>query len=81
MKGVYSSPDSVNGRVTQTALFPDNTYAEDSGGDPEAIPNLTFQEFKVRRRGTAGGGGGAAGTAAGTADSLKLVGWLAGWLA
>ena len=28
MKGVYSSPDSVNGRVTQQALFPDNTYAE-----------------------------------------------------
>lgn len=46
MKGVYSSPDSVNGRVTQTALFPDNTYVEDSGGDPIAIPDLTFQEFQ-----------------------------------
>ena len=46
MKGVYSSPDSVNGRVTQRALFPDNTYAEDSGGDPRDIPNLTFDQFK-----------------------------------
>lgn len=46
MKGVYSSPDSVNGRVTQRALFPNNTYAEDSGGDPRDIPNLTFEQFK-----------------------------------
>lgn len=46
MKGVYSSPDSVNGRVTQRALFPDNTYSEDSGGDPRDIPNLTFEQFK-----------------------------------
>ena len=46
MKGVYSSPDSVNGRVTQKALFPDNTYAEDSGGDPRNIPDLTFDQFK-----------------------------------
>lgn len=47
MKGVYSSPDSVNGRVTQNAIFPDNTYAKDSGGDPRDIPNLTFEEFKA----------------------------------
>lgn len=47
MKGVYSSPDSVNGRVTQTALFPDNSYAKDSGGDPRVIPELTFEEFRV----------------------------------
>eukprot|EP00887_Chlorella_sp_A99_P003900 scaffold11.g3900.t1 len=51
MKGVYSSPDSVNGRVTQHALFPNNRrgascYAEDSGGDPCAIPELTFEEFQ-----------------------------------
>ena len=48
MKGVYSSPDAVNGRVTQSALFPANTYVEDSGGDPRAIPDLTFEEFQVR---------------------------------
>ena len=47
MKGVYSSPDSVNARVTQQAIFPDNTYANDSGGDPRAIPDLTFDEFKA----------------------------------
>ena len=44
MKGVYSSPDSMNARATQQALFPANTYADDSGGNPEAIPDLTFEE-------------------------------------
>ncbi|KAL3139941.1 hypothetical protein ABBQ38_004231 [Trebouxia sp. C0009 RCD-2024] len=46
MKGVYSSPDSVNQRAVQHSLFPDNTYGEDSGGDPKVIPELTFEEFK-----------------------------------
>eukprot|EP00953_Heterococcus_sp_UTEX-ZZ885_P017019 9553-Heterococcus_DN1.PRE.2 len=46
MKGVYSSPDSLHGRACQQALFPDNTYGVDSGGDPAAIPTLTFDYFK-----------------------------------
>lgn len=46
MKGVYSSPDSVLGREVQQALFPDNTYGVDSGGDPVVIPDLTFGEFQ-----------------------------------
>lgn len=46
MKGVYSSPDSVLGREVQQALFPDNTYGVDSGGDPVVIPSLTFAEFQ-----------------------------------
>eukprot|EP00638_Chattonella_subsalsa_P000190 CAMPEP_0117753950 /NCGR_PEP_ID=MMETSP0947-20121206/12545_1 /TAXON_ID=44440 /ORGANISM="Chattonella subsalsa, Strain CCMP2191" /LENGTH=1031 /DNA_ID=CAMNT_0005572959 /DNA_START=256 /DNA_END=3351 /DNA_ORIENTATION=+ len=46
MKGVYSSPDSLMARATQQALFPDNSYAVDSGGDPFAIPTLTFDYFK-----------------------------------
>jgi Zn-dependent M16 (insulinase) family peptidase len=29
------------------ALFPDNTYGVDSGGDPKVIPQLTFEQFKV----------------------------------
>lgn len=28
------------------ALFPDNTYNHDSGGDPEVIPQLTFEQFQ-----------------------------------
>jgi len=29
------------------ALSPENTYGVDSGGDPNEIPKLTFEEFKV----------------------------------
>lgn len=47
MKGVYSSPDSTNSRLTQRSLFPDNTYAVDSGGDPTVIPELSFDEFRA----------------------------------
>lgn len=47
MKGVYSSPDSMNSRATQHALFPDNTYGDDSGGDPAAIPDLNFDEYAL----------------------------------
>eukprot|EP00262_Sarcandra_glabra_P022378 TRINITY_DN98_c0_g2_i2.p1 TRINITY_DN98_c0_g2~~TRINITY_DN98_c0_g2_i2.p1 ORF type:complete len:968 (+),score=215.88 TRINITY_DN98_c0_g2_i2:407-3310(+) len=46
MKGVYSQPDNILGRIAQQALFPDNTYGVDSGGDPQVIPKLTFEEFK-----------------------------------
>ncbi|XP_031125769.1 presequence protease 1, chloroplastic/mitochondrial-like [Ipomoea triloba] len=46
MKGVYSQPDNILGRKSRQALFPDNTYGVDSGGDPKVIPKLTFDEFK-----------------------------------
>lgn len=45
MKGAYSSPDSVLYRKIPGTLYPDTTYAESSGGDPEKIPNLTYEEF------------------------------------
>ncbi|WP_320173676.1 insulinase family protein [Maridesulfovibrio sp.] len=45
MKGAYSSPDSLLYEATQNSLFPDITYGLDSGGDPEVIPELTFDEF------------------------------------
>ncbi len=47
MKGAYSSPDSLLGRFSQWSLFPDNVYGLDSGGDPEEIPNLTYEQFKA----------------------------------
>ncbi|KAJ7967441.1 Presequence protease 1 chloroplastic/mitochondrial [Quillaja saponaria] len=50
MKGVYSQPDNILGRTAQQALFPDNTYGVDSGGDPQVIPKLTFKEFKEFHR-------------------------------
>ncbi|CAN6478466.1 unnamed protein product [Victoria cruziana] len=50
MKGVYSQPDNILSRISQQALFPDNTYGVDSGGDPRVIPKLTFEEFKEFHR-------------------------------
>lgn len=46
MKGAYSSPDNVLWRVSKESLFPDTIYKNDSGGNPEAIPNLTYEQFK-----------------------------------
>ena len=45
MKGAFSTPDSVMDRAVLNTLFPDNTYAWESGGDPENIPNLTYEEY------------------------------------
>ena len=45
MKGAFSSPESVLDRFTRNVLFPDTTYANESGGDPAVIPNLTYEQF------------------------------------
>jgi len=45
MKGVYSSPDTYLEREAMKSLFPDNCYKFESGGYPEAIPNLTQEKF------------------------------------
>ena len=46
MKGANSSADRVLYDRCQSALFPDNAYGFDSGGDPRVIPNLTYAQFK-----------------------------------
>lgn len=46
MKGAYSSPENLLALYSQQSLFPDNTYGLDSGGDPERIPDLTYEQFK-----------------------------------
>ncbi len=45
MKGAFSSPESVLDRVILNTLFPDTSYANESGGDPECIPDLTYEQF------------------------------------
>ena len=45
MKGAFSSPEGVLDRVILNELFPDTCYANESGGDPEYIPNLTYEQF------------------------------------
>ncbi len=45
MKGAFSSPEGVLDRVIINELFPDTCYANESGGDPEFIPDLTYEQF------------------------------------
>ncbi|MGN0361608.1 MAG: insulinase family protein [Bilifractor sp.] len=45
MKGAFSSADEVLDRAVFNALFPDTPYGVESGGDPEEIPSLTYEEF------------------------------------
>jgi hypothetical protein len=46
MKGAYSSAAAVLGKVSQLSLYPDTAYGVNSGGDPAAIPDLTYEYFK-----------------------------------
>ena len=46
MKGAYSSPDSLMYKVIQENLYPDSVYSFDSGGDPDVIPTLTYEQFQ-----------------------------------
>ena len=45
MKGAFSSPDDVLEREITNILFPDTSYSNESGGDPEVIPDLTYEQF------------------------------------
>ena len=45
MKGALSSPDDLIYDLISRALFPDNTYSQESGGDPAVIPELTYEAF------------------------------------
>lgn len=45
MKGAFSSPDEVLVRELSNSLYPDTTYSFESGGDPQDIPKLSYEEF------------------------------------
>lgn len=45
MKGVFSSVDDLLARKIQASLLKDTPYAFESGGDPDAIPELTREKF------------------------------------
>lgn len=45
MKGAFSSPDEVLEREIMNSLFPDTPYGCESGGDPDHIPELSYEEF------------------------------------
>lgn len=45
MKGAFSSPEDVLDREIMAALFPDTPYGNESGGNPDVIPQLTWEQF------------------------------------
>lgn len=46
MKGALSDPANKLFKETFAAVFPDTLYRHESGGDPEAIPDLSYEQFK-----------------------------------
>ena len=46
MKGSMSDVDTVIEEQTVRQLFPDTSYGWNSGGDPEHIPDLSFEQFQ-----------------------------------
>ncbi|HUU06375.1 MAG TPA: insulinase family protein, partial [Patescibacteria group bacterium] len=47
MKGAFSAPERQLGFLMDKALFPENQYGNSSGGYPDAIPQLTQEQFKA----------------------------------
>ena len=47
MKGAMSSPVSHLYQVFKSYMFPSNTYHFNSGGDPEHIPDLSYEQLKA----------------------------------
>jgi len=45
MKGEFSSPESLLDRYSKAAMFPDTCYFFESGGDPENITDLTYEDY------------------------------------
>jgi presequence protease len=45
MKGVYSDLNGIISKEEAKSLFPNNAYGKDSGGDPNAIPSLQYNDF------------------------------------
>lgn len=50
MKGAYSSPDDVLWREIMNSLYPHTAYSVESGGDPDVIPQLTYEAFLAFHR-------------------------------
>ncbi|MFO7659833.1 MAG: insulinase family protein, partial [Candidatus Cloacimonadaceae bacterium] len=47
MKGAFSTPETILYRKNEQTQFPDTPYGFESGGDPEVIPELTWERFKA----------------------------------
>ena len=51
MKGVYSDPANRVSDMVREKLHPSGTYSHDSGGNPDNIPDLTFENFLISTNG------------------------------
>ncbi len=45
MKGVMSGKDGLIGESLLPVIFPDTCYGYNSGGDPDVIPQLSYEQF------------------------------------
>ncbi len=45
MKGVYSTPENVLSEKSSEVMLPDTVYGVSSGGNPNHIPELSYEEF------------------------------------
>ncbi len=45
MKGAFSNPEETIQRHIMNSLYPDTSYGLESGGDPDYIPDLSYDEF------------------------------------
>lgn len=45
MKGAFSDPQQILFRNLMHSLYPDTAYGYESGGNPDYIPDLTYDEF------------------------------------
>lgn len=50
MKGAYASRDEYAAYLCSRHLFPGGTYSYDSGGEPDAIAELDYEQFKSSYR-------------------------------
>ena len=46
MKGAFSMPEALMWKLAGCGLFPDTPLGCESGGDPEHIPDLTYEQFR-----------------------------------
>ncbi len=46
MKGYFSTPEFILGDEIKRVLMPDTPYANNSGGNPAVMPDLTYDAFK-----------------------------------
>lgn len=45
MKGFFSNPEAVEDKIVCEKLYKDTTYGKESGGDPDVIPELTYEAY------------------------------------